>query len=96
MERVNLNFVIDEIVDLLLLNKSVLLVSDNLNYNEIIFELKESFEDVPLYNFNFVQTNNLITVKGHSKLYDKVIVYMSSEEETETAKTVLEKEIIVF
>ena len=35
MERVSLDFVIDEIVDLLLLNKSVLLVSDNLNYNEI-------------------------------------------------------------
>ena len=96
MERVSLDFVIDEIVDLLLLNKSVLLVSDNLNYNEIVFELKENFEDVPLYNFNFLQTNNLITIKGYSAFYDKVIVYMDSKEETETAKMVLEKEIIVF
>ena len=41
-------YIFDDIVDKLLMNKSVLFVSDLFTYNSAIFELKEIFEDLHL------------------------------------------------
>ena len=72
------------------------MISDKYSYNEIVFELKEEFEDIPLYAFYHINENSVLPFVGISKEFDKVIVYLDSDEETERAKTILEKEILIF
>lgn len=96
MKCVNINYVIDEIVDMLLMNKSVLFVSDMFEYDEIIAMLKENFEEISLYGLTFLKTNSIIEVKNIETSFDNVIVYLKSEEDKVQARTVLSANSLVF
>ena len=96
MKCVDINYVIDEILDMLLMNKSVLFVSDMFEYDEIIAMLKENFEEISLYGLTFLKTNSIIEVKNIETSFDNVIVYLKSEEDKVQAKTVLGANCFVF
>lgn len=96
MKCVNINYVIDEVLDMLLMNKSVLFVSDMFEYDEIIAMLKENFEEISLYGLTFLKTNSIIEVKNIETSFDNVIVYLKSEEDKVQAKTVLGANCFVF
>ena len=96
MKCVDINYVIDEILDMLLMNKSVLFVSDMFEYDEIITMLQENFEEISLYGLTFLQTNSIIEVKNIETSFDNVIVYLKSEEDKVQAKTVLGAICFVF
>ena len=96
MKCVNINYVIDEVLDMLLMNKSVLFVSDMFEYDEIITMLQENFEEISLYGLTFLQTNSIIEVKNIETSFDNVIVYLKSEEDKVQAKTVLGANCFVF
>lgn len=70
--------VIDLVVENLLLNKSVLFVSDVFTYNSIVFELKESFEDVNLYLFSFSNFDLEIINKIDLDTFDMVVFYLNT------------------
>ena len=96
MKCVNINYVIDEVLDMLLMNKSVLFVSDMFEYDEIIAMLKENFEEISLYGLTFLKTNSIIEVKNIETSFDNVIVYLKSEEDKVQARTVLGANCFVF
>lgn len=96
MKCVNVNYVIDEVLDMLLMNKSVLFVSDMFEYDEIIAMLKENFEEISLYGLTFLKTNSIIEVKNIETSFDNVIVYFKSEEDKVQARTVLGANCFVF
>ena len=90
-------YIFDDIVDKLLMNKSVLFVSDLFTYNSAIFELKEIFEDVSLYGFSFIgYTGNAFEIKSVSENFDMVIVYISSEEDKKYLQSVCSKNVFIF
>ena len=68
--------VVDLIVDNLLLNKSVLFISDVFTYNSIVYELKESFEDVNLYLFSFSNFDLDYIGKIDFDTFDMVVFYL--------------------
>ena len=90
--------VVELIVDDLLLNKSVLFVSDVFTYNSIVFELKECFEDVNLYLFAFSKFSTAIVNEIDFDIYDRVVFYLSSSDKKEVLKEVIKykENIIVF
>jgi hypothetical protein len=96
MKCVNINYVIDEVLDMLLMNKSVLFVSDMFEYDEIIAMLKENFEEISLYGLTFLKTNSIIEVKNIETSFDNVIVYLKSEEDKVQARTILGANCFVF
>ena len=69
--------IFEHIVDSLLLNKSVLFVSDNISYNVCVYELKEIYEDVPLYGFAF--SDNVEDSLDLFSNFDEVVIYLSSD-----------------
>lgn len=75
--------VVEYIVDNLLLNRSVLFISDVFTYNSIVFELKECFEDVNLYLFSFSNFNIDTLENMDYGEFDSVVFYIKSESEKE-------------
>ena len=96
MKEISINYVIDEIIDMLLLNKSVLFVSDMYEYDEIVRLLKENFDEISLYGLTYLRTDSIIEVQNIQESFDNVIVYLDSNKKTEEAKTILGKNCFVF
>lgn len=73
------NLVLEHIVDSLLLNKSVLFLSDKITYSFTVFGLKEIYEDVPLYAFSYSDKIEDSMVLCNN--FDEVVIYLSNEKE---------------
>lgn len=71
------NIVLEHIVDGLLLNKSILFVSDMLSYSITLLGLKDIYEDVPLYAFSF--SNKFENSVALFDDYDEVVIYLSDK-----------------
>lgn len=90
-------YIFDDIVDNLLMNKSVLFVSDLFTYNSATFELKEVFEDVSLYGFSFIEyVGNAFEIESVSDKFDVVIAYLSSEEDKKYLQSICSKNVFIF
>ena len=96
MKKITADYVINEIIDMLLMNKSVLFVSDMFEYDEIIVMLKENFEDIELYGLTYLKTNSIIEVKNIENSFDNVVVYLKSENDKTKAKTILGSGSLIF
>lgn len=90
-------YILNDIVDQLLMNKSILFVSDFFTYESVIEELKDIFEDVPLYGFSFIPySDNVSEVLEVSENFDTVVVYISSQEDKKYLQSVCSKNVFIF
>ena len=77
----------------MLLNKSVLFISDKLTYSFTIFSLKEIYEDVPLYAFSYSEglENSIILFND----FDEVVIYLS-DNKTDILNKLNFKNVVIF
>lgn len=90
-------YILNDIVDQLLMNKSILFVSDFFTYESVMKELRIIFEDVPLYGFSFIAfSDNVSEILGASDKFDNVVVYISSQEDKKYLQSVCSKNVFIF
>lgn len=97
MSDISEEYVINDIIDNLLLNKKVLFVSDKFTYNSIVYELKSDFEDIALYGFTFIEyKDNMQEIASYFEKFDVVICYLSKDDDSARLKCINPKNVIVY